>query len=109
MAYCKNCGQEIQDGASFCTNCGQQVNESNNTCTKTNNGDSVSSGFCVLSFFIPLAGLILYLCWHDEKPLRAKSCGKWALIGFIVSIIFSIIYYIFFLQFIVEIVGSFYK
>lgn len=26
--FCKNCGQEAQDGAAFCTNCGKPLNES---------------------------------------------------------------------------------
>jgi hypothetical protein len=43
--------------------------------------DAPSGGFAVLCFFIPLVGLILYLVWKDEYPLKAKSCGKGALIG----------------------------
>ena len=31
MAFCINCGQEIQDGAKFCANCGKAVNDSNST------------------------------------------------------------------------------
>ena len=26
MAYCSNCGQEVQDGVKFCNNCGAPVN-----------------------------------------------------------------------------------
>jgi hypothetical protein len=46
--------------------------------------DAPSGGFAVLCFFMPLVGLILYLVWKDEYPLKAKSCGKGALIGAIV-------------------------
>ncbi|MBQ7044746.1 MAG: hypothetical protein IJN78_09150 [Clostridia bacterium] len=54
--------------------------------------DAPSKGFAVLSFFFPLVGLILWLVWKDKTPLKAKSCGKGALIGVIVNIVFSIIY-----------------
>jgi hypothetical protein len=49
--------------------------------------DAPSMGYAVLGFFIPLAGLILYLVWKDQYPLRAKSAGKGALIGFIVDLV----------------------
>ena len=48
-------------------------------------GDGPSVGFAVLSFFFPLIGLILYLVWKDSCPLKARSCGKGALIGVIAS------------------------
>lgn len=60
--------------------------------------DAPSGGFAALGFFFPLIGLILYLVWKDESPLKAKSCGKGALAGFLVSvglsILFSIIYFV---------------
>ena len=45
-----------------------------------------------MGFFIPLVGLILYLINKDTAPLKAKSAGKGALIGFCVSLVISIIY-----------------
>jgi hypothetical protein len=55
-------------------------------------GDAPSGGFAVLSFFIPIVGLILWLVWKDQYPKKAKSCGKGALIGAIVSLTFSMLY-----------------
>lgn len=43
-----------------------------------------SAGWGVLCFFFPVVGLILFLVWHDTYPLRAKMCGKGALISVIV-------------------------
>ena len=54
--------------------------------------DKKSTGLNILSFFIPLVGLILYLTQKDQTPIKAKGCGKAALIGFILQIVFSIIY-----------------
>ncbi|MDE5671133.1 MAG: hypothetical protein K2I14_06705 [Eubacterium sp.] len=54
--------------------------------------DKKSTGLNILSFFIPLVGLILYLTQKDQTPIKAKGCGKAALIGFILQIVFSIVY-----------------
>ena len=47
--------------------------------------DAPSVGFAFLGFFFPLVGLILFLVWKDQFPLKAKSCGKGALIALIVG------------------------
>ena len=41
--------------------------------------DRPEFGYAAIGFFIPLVGLILYLVWRAEYPLRARSCGKGAL------------------------------
>jgi hypothetical protein len=51
--------------------------------------DAPSGGFAVLCFFVPLVGLILYLVWKSEYPLKARSCGKGAIIGAIVGFVLS--------------------
>lgn len=43
--------------------------------------DKRSVGFGILSFFIPLLGLILYLVWKDKFPQKAKGCGIAAIVG----------------------------
>lgn len=86
MKYCPNCGKELADEAVVCVNCGAAQ-----AAAPMAVNDAPSTGFAVLSFFFPLVGLILYLCWKDKTPLKAKSCGKGALIGFIVSVALSII------------------
>lgn len=58
------------------------------------NNDSASFGWGFLGFLIPIVGLILYLVWKDEYPLRAKSCGKGALISVILYVVIMIIYFI---------------
>ena len=57
----------------------------------TNPNDASSMGFAVLSFFFPVIGLILFLVWKKDTPLKAKSCGKGALIGVIVEVALSCI------------------
>ena len=50
-----------------------------------------AGGIKWLCFFIPLVGLILYLMWKDDKPVAAKECGKFALIGVVIGIVIAII------------------
>ena len=48
--------------------------------------DAPSGGYAVLGFFFPVVGLVLYLVWKENLPLRARSAGKGALIGAIVYV-----------------------
>jgi len=36
------------------------------------NSDAPSGGYAFLGFLIPIVGLVLYLVWKDEYPLRAR-------------------------------------
>lgn len=114
MRFCKKCGKELVEGAVFCPECGAAVEAQaaesvvepaaepvapvapQNTFEKPQTpADGKSFGFAFLGFCIPLVGLILWLVWKDSTPLKAKSCGKGALVGVIVSVVFYIIYAVF--------------
>lgn len=95
MKYCINCGKQIEDHAVFCAYCGTKQTEGTATRQTPNTyelprteapaaADGSSFGFSLLGFCIPIVGLILYLVWNDDKPLRAKSAGKGVLVGMIV-------------------------
>lgn len=73
--YCRNCGKEINDCAVFCHHCGVPVSTD---CGVQDTGDL---GWSVLGFFIPIAGLILFLVWKDIKPKCAKAAGIGALVS----------------------------
>lgn len=81
---CRNCGNPIDSHASYCTHCGARCNDQK---SRNISNDKASFGFAILGFFIPLAGLILFLLYEDKKPKRAKSAGKGALTGFIIYIL----------------------
>jgi len=83
MKYCQNCGQQLEDGATYCPRCGRATGEVQNPY------DSGSIGWGVLGFFLPLVGFILYLNWKNSRPKNAKRAGTGALIGFILNILFS--------------------
>lgn len=84
--YCAYCGKEIMSQAVICPHCGCQV-------SATIEMDTPSKGLNILSFFIPLVGLILYCVNIDKTPTKAKAIGKWALIGFGVGLGGSLLLY----------------
>ena len=88
--YCRNCGKEISNDSRICPFCGKEQNNS----VDANYDDSGSVGWAILGFFIPLAGLILFLVWKDSKPRCAKKAGLGALIAVIFSVVMSIVYVI---------------
>ena len=89
--FCKNCGKEIDDKAYVCPYCGVKV-ESATDASKADADSGSKAGWGILSFLIPLVGLILFLMWKNERPQTAKVCGICALVSFIASIVIGIIY-----------------
>lgn len=100
--YCSKCGKEVKETENFCSSCGtkiikpdtfqeQTVNTSGYQPIKQvtpygadNPYDVPTTGLMILSFFIPMVGIILYCLWSHEFPKKAKCCLK----GFVGSIIF---------------------
>ncbi|MGM9671833.1 MAG: zinc-ribbon domain-containing protein [Oscillospiraceae bacterium] len=86
MKFCSNCGRELADDAVICPNCGSAVPQA-----APQKEDKRSVGLNIVGFLFPLIGLILYLCLKKDTPVRAKSIGKWALIGFIIAVVLGVI------------------
>lgn len=91
--FCSKCGQELSADSAFCNHCGSPVNgqPAYRPYSPEAQTDAPSSLFAVLGFFFPLVGLILYLVYESKSPLKARSAGKGALIGFIVGVVLSAI------------------
>lgn len=45
--------------------------------------DKASAGMKILSFFVPLVGIIIFISEINKRPRYARECGMSALIGFI--------------------------
>lgn len=100
ISNCSNCEAELAEGVNFCSNCGtKKIGKSAAQEGSTNDdvpADAVTGqgdgcvGLIILSFFLPIIGLVLYLVWNEQHQHKAKPCGKAALFGFIVGIIISI-------------------
>ena len=82
---CKNCGKEIDDRAVICPGCGVPQSEIATV------QDSGSLGWGVLSCFVPVVGLVLFIIWKDTKPKSAKAAG----IGALVAVGLTVLFYIF--------------
>lgn len=64
----------------------------NRTYAQPASNDKRSVGFGILSFLVPVLGLVLYLIWKDKLPERAKGCGIAALFGVVFAVIRAILY-----------------
>ena len=76
-------------------NANQSVNQTNKN-TSGDNSEKAPVILRVISFFIPLVGLIIYLCSYNDNRKYGNSCGIPALVGFILRIVLiSLIIFIF--------------
>ena len=86
MKYCTFCGAQLPDNAIFCVNCGRPT-----VPFRQMPVDRESTALNVLSFFLPLVGLICYLVFANTQPIKAHGCGRFALIGFLAGIAFRVL------------------
>jgi uncharacterized membrane protein YvbJ len=89
MKSCPNCNAQLADNAILCPHCGTAFSVAPAVAAATD--DASSAGFGVLSFFVPVVGLILYILWHDATPKKAKSCIIGAIAGFVTYFVFMLI------------------
>ena len=66
----------------------QEMNQNTNVEPANNDKGGFLCGR--LGCCVPIAGLILFLVWKDQKPKTAKAAG----IGALVCVIVGVIYYI---------------
>ena len=90
--YCKWCGKYVPEGKKECPYCGRSEFT---RCAPMEgySNDSESFGYAFLCFLIPILGLVLYLVWKDQYPMRASSCGKgalWSVVLSIISVVFTV-------------------
>lgn len=89
MAFCRSCGNEIQPNINVCPQCGVPQQKSS---TAVDDG-----GFLwgLLGFCVPIAGLVIFLIWKDERPYTAKAAGIGALVSVGLGVLFYIIMFVF--------------
>ena len=95
--YCEKCGSKNEMTSEFCTNCGNKLNKElsntnvNNTSVINTEEEKNTFGWGVLGFFIPIVGLILFICWKKDRPKASKSAGIGALVSVIANVLLSIL------------------
>ncbi|HXK73075.1 MAG TPA: zinc ribbon domain-containing protein, partial [Clostridia bacterium] len=93
MVYCKNCGAQISDNASFCTNCGQKV-EKDLVCRNCNSKQKPGTQFCPVCG-TPVTEHRLPIQTPVKKPiknLKKKILISAIAIVLVASIILGIMY-----------------
>ncbi|WP_156907075.1 zinc ribbon domain-containing protein [Epilithonimonas caeni] len=125
--FCNSCGNALSETDKFCTSCGQKVEinkeskelqqeETLNEKLETNESinveqvnidldDRLDGGLKVLSFCLPIVGIVLYFSNKNLKPKKAESACHSSLWGWAFSIVLVIILTIFSI-FYKEIVGD---
>ncbi len=106
MKFCPYCGKyNTNQNGNFCMNCGAMLKNANNYQNNYNYNNNQSSDVLardeysilwgILGFFIPMAGLILFIAWHKDRPKSGRYAGVGALLRVILTIIL-IIFLVFF-------------
>ena len=90
MAFCRNCGHEVEDNATVCMNCGTAQQQQ--TPPVVDNG---GFGWGLLGCCVPIVGLILFLVWKDTKPKTAKAAGVGALVCAIAYVFIYVVFFAF--------------
>lgn len=86
--YCRDCGEELKEGAIYCPICGSRQNVVSMT---TYNPDTGSLWWAILGFILPPLGLILWVLWLDNKP----KCARMLFVGSVISIAAFASYHLF--------------
>lgn len=101
MAFCQHCGREVHQDAVVCLHCGRSLQSTYRNSTLSSIRDEGGFLWGLLGFLVPVAGLIIYLVWKEERPNNAKAAGIGALVNVGLSIGVLIIYIIAIIGFVV--------
>ena len=77
MKNCPSCGHQNPDDAKFCEKCGTAISgniQQPPSGTGTQGGASIGLG--ILSFVIPLVGIILGISYMNDSDPSKKAAGK---------------------------------
>lgn len=81
---CNHCNAELAPGAQFCPVCGKNV--SNTSVSE----ESLSWGMKILSFLLPIVGIIYYFVKKTEAPKKAKDALIFGLAGVALNVIWML-------------------
>lgn len=99
--YCKSCGNQLPDNAVCCSACGTnqtvyQTEIESADSLPTPKPDKSNVGLNILSWFLPLLGIICYFATKKDRPKEAKEMLKSAIIGICVKVVVVIAFTVLF-------------
>lgn len=87
---CPSCREPVDGSFNVCPYCGQDLFRTRTSKrTLRENPEDFQLLWGLLGFFVPVAGLVLYLVWQIERPMAAKAAGTGALISVIIGAVIS--------------------
>lgn len=72
--FCSNCGNEVVDEAVICPKCGVSIGQKVQTNNTNGNSNGMATAGFVLSFFVPILGLIFSII--GSKRAKETNVGK---------------------------------
>ncbi|MBQ9760742.1 MAG: hypothetical protein IJW16_05280 [Clostridia bacterium] len=102
MKYCQQCGRELIDDAAICIGCGSTIG-----ALKKALDNRINIGFCILSFFMPLFGIVYWAVVSGWAPKRARACGITAIVSIVISFVVTLILIVMFVGWLVEYANSY--
>ena len=76
MAYCRKCGEQIDDEAVICPKCGVPQNKNYGNYEKNTVNDTGGSIYVLIGVIFPVIALIMYLIWKDERPKTSADLER---------------------------------
>ncbi len=96
MAYCRYCGAQIHDGDKKCPECGKRTEDTAYSVgTRSEERKIEYIGCGIVGLLMPIAGLVCYIMWKNERP----KCAKAAAVGAIAGAVIRCLIYLFWLVF----------
>lgn len=112
--YCTHCGNELDNKAVICPKCGLIANKTaydaafgavsrNNDTAQNSAGSSTPAqpqqvvdkpnpAFSILSFFIPIFGIVIYLAEHKKTPIASKRYLIWSIVSIALTVLVYVAY-----------------
>ncbi len=87
---CQNCGSVVENNSVICPYCGSAI-KSTNVVKEETKGSKVFH--CIMSFLIPLYGIIVTCLFWRSRHETAKACLVTTIVSYVLSLIFMSNFY----------------
>lgn len=99
MINCEYCGAKIHEDDKVCLSCGRKVSVIKNKDKKESN----NFFYKLLSFFIPVLGIVLAIINKISNSNRSKVCFRFSIFGFLFYILLIGLIFLFYFYILIKI------